>query len=99
MVHVRFCLQRIEEISEHVFCRIVEIGTMNNGLEFALTVRIEVIDIERIVVLMNCINSSFVMEFTLSLQYSLSIIIRTCLQNGSVKRSDKIVFSKIVVYI
>ena len=99
MVHVRFGLQRIEEISEHVFCRIGEIWTMDNGFEFALTVRIDVIDIERIVVLMNCINSSFVMEFILSLQYSLNIIIRKCLQNESVKRSDKIVFSKIVVYI
>ena len=71
MVHVRFGLQRIEEISEHVLCRIVEIGTMNNGLEFALTVRIEVIDIERIVVLMNsglklCFTSSMTPAFIFS---------------------------------
>lgn len=35
------------------------------------TVSIEVIEIERVVVLMNCINSSLVIELILSLQYSL----------------------------
>ena len=99
MVHVHFGLQRIEGISEHGFGRIGEIGTMNNEFEFTFTVRIEVIDMERVVVLMNWINSSLVMELTLSLQYSLYITIRKYLQNGSIHRDNEIVFSKIVVYI
>ena len=68
LVLARCCFQRIEGIREHGCCRIVEIETMYHGLRYLMTVRTEAMDMERVVVLMNCVNSSLVIEFTLSLQ-------------------------------